>query len=89
MPGVRLSVQPCDPRRGVVADVEGGSIQVTVDDDEVSIVGDAAGLRDLARWCMALSDDAAPDGCHVHLDPDVVPLAEDSRPLRIERNDTS
>jgi hypothetical protein len=89
MPGVRLSVQPYDPRRGVVADVEGGSIRVNVDDDEVSIVGDAAGLRDLARWCMALADDAAPDGCHVHLDPDVIPLSGDSWPLRIERNDAS
>ncbi len=86
MPGVTLSVPPYDPRRGVVADTEGGSVRVAVDDEEVFIVGDAAGLRDLARWCMVLSDEAAPGGSHIHLDPDVVPLTADSSPLRVQRS---
>lgn len=81
------SVQPYDPSRGVVADVEGGSIVVDLGAVEVAIIGDAAGLRDLARWCLAMSDAAAPDGSHVHLSPRVTPLAARSLPLRVERSD--
>ena len=84
-----MTVEPYDPRRGVVADVEGGRITVTVDGDEVAITGDEAGLRDLARWCLALSDTAAPRGAHVHLDPNVVPLSSKSLPLRVERIDST
>jgi hypothetical protein len=37
--------------------------------ERVEIFGDPAGLRDLARWFLALSDEEAPTGAHVHLDP--------------------
>ena len=53
--------------------------------DEVVLRGDPAGLRDLARWCMALADPGAPDGTHVHLGPKTVPLSDRSLPLLIER----
>jgi len=78
-----VSVQRYDPRRGAVADVEGGTIRVSLDGGGVYILGDAAGLRDLARWCLALTDPDAKRGSHVHLDPNVTPLAVDSLPLLI------
>ena len=88
MARLTLTVQSYDPTRGAVADVEGGSLLVDIDNDEIALVGDAAGLRDLARWCLALADPAAPDGSHVHLDPNITPLVEDTYPLRIERRDS-
>lgn len=78
-----ISVQGYDPNRGVVADVEGGRIQVSVDSGGVLIAGDRAGLRDLARWCLAISDEAAPPGTHVHLDPSITPLDANSVSLTI------
>ena len=78
-----ISVQRYNPSRGAVADVEGGTVRVSIDTDGVVICGDRAGLRDLARWCLAVSDDAAPDGTHVHLDPNVSPLGADSVSLTV------
>ena len=83
-----LFIPPYDPYRGSVAPVEGGFIEVALGDDEIVITGDAAGLRDLARWCLAIADPAAPEGAHVHLDPNVVPLSSRSEPLRLERANT-
>jgi hypothetical protein len=80
-----VSVSAYDPRTGVVAAVEGGSVIVEIRDGTVEIFGDPAGLRDLARWCLALSDDTAPTGAHVHLDPGTVPLAVESMPLMLAR----
>jgi hypothetical protein len=51
----------------------------------VEIFGDPAGLRDLARWCLALADVTAPAGVHIHLDPDSGPLTTDSLPLLLAR----
>jgi hypothetical protein len=82
---VTLSVPGYDSLRGVVAPTEGGSIIVEVRDGTVEVFGDAAGLLDLARWCLALSDPAAPPGAHVHLDAGVVPLSLTSRPLMLAR----
>jgi hypothetical protein len=73
-PRTTISVQAYDPDRGAVADVEGGRVRVSVDSDGVLIAGDRAGLRDLARWCLAIADEAAPPGTHVHLDPNITPL---------------
>ena len=82
--GVSLSVQPYDPARGAVADVEGGTVKVSFDNGEVLIVGDEAGLRDLARWCLVLVDPALRSaGAHVHLDPNVTPLSVDSLGLTL------
>ncbi len=45
-------------------------------------------MRDLARWCLALADERVPDGCHVHLDPGIIPLTTAAaRPL-IGREDS-
>jgi hypothetical protein len=82
---VTLSIPGYDPQRGVVAPAEGGSIVVEVRGGAVEIFGDPAGLRDLARWCLALSDPAAPPGAHVHLDPGVMPLSLESSPLMLAR----
>jgi hypothetical protein len=76
-----LSVRRYDAARGAVADVEGGNVTITLNGGEVSISGDAAGLRDLARWCLVISDDRAPQGVHIHLDPDVVPMTASSMPM--------
>lgn len=83
MDEVSLSVPGYDPQRGVVATAEGGTVTVDVRDGVVEIFGDPAGLRDLARWCLALSDETAPDGSHIHLDPGTIPLALESAPLMI------
>ena len=48
---------------------------VEIRDGSVEIFGDPAGLRDLARWCIALSDEQAQTGAHIHLGPGTVPLA--------------
>jgi hypothetical protein len=45
-----------------------GNVTVEVRDGTVEIFGDPAGLRDLARWCLSLSDETAHSGVHVHLD---------------------
>ena len=81
-----VSVPAYDPRTGVVAPVEGGTVIVEIHHGTVEIFGDPAGLRDLARWCLALSDEKAPTGAHVHLDPGTVPLAVESMPLMLARH---
>ncbi|GAA0811660.1 Imm32 family immunity protein [Spirilliplanes yamanashiensis] len=78
-----LSVPAYDERIGVVAPTEGGNVTVEVRDGAVEIFGDPAGLRDLARWCLALSDENAHPGAHVHLDPGVIPLTTESAPLTL------
>jgi hypothetical protein len=85
MAGNSVSVPPYDPRRGVVAPTEGGTVIVEIRDGSVEIHGDPAGLRDLARWCLALSDSEAPPGAHIHLDPGTIPLDVDSVPLMLGR----
>ena len=82
-----LTIPGYDPTRGAVAPVEGGCITVELEGNGIMIAGDPAGLRDLARWCMAIADPAAPDGTHIHLDPSVVPLTSKSLPLLIARSD--
>ena len=43
--------------------------------DHMALTGDPAGLRDLARWCLALSDPDVPGYSKVRLDP-TYPLTE-------------
>lgn len=83
--GPTVSVRPYDRTRGAVAEVEGGDLVVSFDGGEVVIAGNPAGLRDLARWCLVISDEVAPEGVHVHLDPNVDPLTIDSLPIVIRR----
>ncbi|MEV4534771.1 hypothetical protein AB0J82_13170 [Asanoa sp. NPDC049518] len=81
-----LAVPAYDANRGVVAPAEGGNITVELRDGTVEIFGDPAGLRDLARWCLALSDGSAPPGAHIHLDPGTVPLTLESTSLMLARD---
>ncbi|WP_344084985.1 Imm32 family immunity protein [Luedemannella helvata] len=81
-----LSVADYDPSRGVVISPEGGYISVEITDGGVEIFGDPAGLRDLARWCLVLSDERAGSGAHIHLDPGTVPLTCESSPLMLARD---
>ncbi len=85
MPEVVLTVPGYDPDRGAVIQPEGGDVLVRQGQAGVEILADPAGLRDLARWCLALADEHAPDGTHVHLDPGTEPLAATSMPLLISR----
>ncbi len=62
-------------------DIVGGDLNVSVTDDEVTISGDAEGLKHLARWCLAVS--SALPGCHVHPDPGL-DLGDGSRSLIVE-----
>ncbi|WP_433393015.1 Imm32 family immunity protein [Micromonospora sp. KLBMP9576] len=82
---VTLPVPGYDSQRGVIAPAEGGFIIVQVRDGTVEIYGDSAGLRDLARRCLALSDSTAQPEAHVHLDPGVMPLSLESSPLMLAR----
>jgi hypothetical protein len=81
-----VSAPAYDCRTGVVAPVEGGTVTVEIRDGTVEIFGDPAGLRDLARWCLALSDEQAPTGAHVHLEPGTIPLTVESMPLMLARH---
>ncbi|WP_116997466.1 Imm32 family immunity protein [Desertimonas flava] len=83
--GPTITVRSYDPSRGAVADLEGGDVTVTFGSNEIVITGTAAGLRDLARWCLVISDEDAPAGAHVHLDPNVTPLTAGSLPIIITR----
>jgi len=85
MPQVTLTVPGYDPDRGAVIQPEGGDVLVRHGQAGVEILADPAGLRDLARWCLVLADEQAPDGSHVHLDPGTEPLATTSIPLLISR----
>ncbi|GIF68261.1 hypothetical protein Ais01nite_62960 [Asanoa ishikariensis] len=86
MDDIALAVPAYDPGRGVVAPAEGGNITIEVRGGTVEIFGDPAGLRDLARWCLALSDGNAPPGAHIHLDPGTVPLTLESASLMLARD---
>ncbi|MEU4391008.1 hypothetical protein [Kribbella sp. NPDC023855] len=88
MDEISLSVPRYRPDIGVIAPVEGGTVRVEVVDGVVQFVGDPAGLRDLARWCLSLSDPSVPDGRHVHLDPGYGPLSSESVPVLIARHDS-
>jgi hypothetical protein len=72
---------------GVVIQPEGGDVLVRHGKSGIEILATAAGLRDLARWCLALADEQVPDGAHVHLDPGIVPLTTAAVPLLIARDD--
>ena len=76
-----------DPARGVVIQPEGGDVVVRHGESGVEILADPAGLRDLARWCLALADEQVPDGAHIQLDPGTVPLTMSAAPLLIGRED--
>ena len=80
-----IHVRSYDRVGGVTIDGEGGDLRVRVSSGEVVIAGDAAGLRDLARWCLVLSTAIA--GAHVHLDPGAG-LLDESVPLVVERVDS-
>ena len=83
---ISVSVPAYDASAGVVASAEGGTIAVSITDGTVEIFGDPAGLRDLARMCLALSDPRAPDGAHIHLDAGIGPLGLDSVSLMLARD---
>lgn len=87
MPEVTLTVPGYEAARGAVIKPEGGDVLVRHSESGVEIIGDPAGLRDLARWCLVLADEQAPDGTHIHLDPGTDPLAMISLPLVISRED--
>jgi hypothetical protein len=89
MPEVTLTVPAYDPARGVVIhpEGEGGDVLVRQGESGVEILANPAGLRDLARWCLALADEHAPSGSHVHLDPGTSLLATSAVPLMIGRDD--
>src|SRR3954452_17474464 len=86
MDEISLSVPRYDAKIGAIAPVEGGFLIVDLRDGGVEIFGDPAGLRDLGRWWLALSDETAPSGARIHLDPGTIPLALESVPLMLARN---
>jgi hypothetical protein len=79
-----LTIPKYDRSKGAAPPMEGGSMTVELVADGVVLKGDRAGLRDLARWCLALAD---PDGVHVHLEPAITPLTSRSLALLVERRD--
>jgi hypothetical protein len=89
MAWILLSVPAYDAAKGVVAPAEGGTITVEIVNGAVEIFGDPAGLRDLARLCLALSDPRAPSGSHIHLDAGIIPLDLGSASLMLARDPRS
>lgn len=87
MPVVTLTVPDYDPARGVIIQPEGGDVLIRHAPAGVEILADPAGLRDLARWCLALADEQVPNGAHVHPDPGTIPLTASAAPLMIGRED--
>ena len=81
VPDAMLTVSGYAPARGAVIQPEGGDVVVRHSETGLEILADPAGLRDLARWCLVLPDEQAPDGTHVHLEPGTEPLATTSMPL--------
>jgi len=74
---------PARQAQGVrVGVAEGGALKVELSGDAVWISGDGPGLRDLARWCLALS--GATPGSHVHFDGDLT-LDDGSEDLIVQR----
>lgn len=71
----------------VSIDPEGGELLIKVGADGVRITGDAPGLRDLAKWCLALAAEDAQPGSHVHFDAGVSPLHDASLPVMLGRDD--
>ena len=83
-----IEVADYDPSRGVVVlTEEGGDIVVRLGSEGVEVEANPAGLRDLARWCLALADADAPSGSHIHMDPGMYLLTQDSEPLMLGRSD--
>jgi hypothetical protein len=80
-----IAIPVYEPARGYDAPVEGGHIDVQTTGAEIAISGDRAGWRDLARWCLALSDPAAPAHSLVRLTPGIVPLTGRSAPVVFAR----
>jgi hypothetical protein len=87
VPELILTMPDYDATRGVVIQPEGGDVLVRYGESGVEILADPAGLRDLARWCLALAGEQVPDGAHVHLDPGTSPLTMSAAPLLISRED--
>lgn len=83
-----IQVAQYDSSRGVVVlTEENGDIEVSLGPDGVEIRANTAGLRDLARWCLALADEDAPDGSHIHMDPGLYLLTPESEALMLGRFD--
>jgi len=74
-----LAVAAYAPETGVEPKLEAGDVTVEVIGDDVVITADGPGLRDLARYCLALADPAAPAYQPVILQPGSYPMMADSR----------
>jgi hypothetical protein len=64
--------------------VEGFTLEVAVNDGEVLIRADVAGLQSLAAHLLTLADEGVPVGAHVHLEPGAE-LEDRSMSLIVER----
>jgi hypothetical protein len=77
-----LAVARYDRRRGVVADARAAAWCSNAPTTGFRSRVTTAGLRDLARWCLSVSDETAPPYSHIQLDPGTTPLADTSPPDR-------
>ncbi|MFI7079591.1 hypothetical protein ACIBO1_20035 [Micromonospora sp. NPDC049903] len=57
-----LIVPAYDASVGVVVPTEGGTVTIEIINGSVEILGDPAGLRDLAHMCLALAGSRVPNG---------------------------
>ena len=80
-----IDVPEYDPEKGITTDWDHGfTILVRVDNGEVVIAGNSAGLRSLARHLLVLAQDSTPTGHHIHLD-DSTSLEDGSNDLVLEK----
>ncbi len=82
---IELDVPSYAEHGSLVAEWDFGfEIATSVDDGEVIIRANAAGLRSLARHLLCLADNQVPLGRHFHFD-DSNSLEDGSTPIIIER----
>ena len=82
---IELDVPSYAENGSLVAEWDSGfEIATSVDDGEVVIRANAAGLRSLARHLLCLAGDEVPRGRHFHFD-DLNSLEDGSAPVIIER----
>ncbi len=74
---------------GVRTEVEGGHLDARLSGDHMALTGDPAGLRDLARGCLALSDPDVPDYSKIQLNPGAVPISDGSTSMLLVRSKSS
>lgn len=80
-----IAVPRYEPEHGIQARPHGGRMQAECSAAGIVLSADVEGLRDLARWLLAVSDRDVPSHSVLKLNPGEVPLSEQSAAVTIAR----